>query len=68
MPQGLMLCQQPDGFLPHMCGGGAPSQLTQPPLLAWAVWDNYLFARDKRRLEWALPRIVGCGPGEVVYR
>ncbi|GIM02599.1 hypothetical protein Vretimale_7477 [Volvox reticuliferus] len=71
--KGLLRCQRPDGFLPHICsrGGGsdgdgegdiglaAPtSQLTQPPLLAWAVWDNYLFARDKRRLEWALPRII----------
>ncbi|KAG2428783.1 hypothetical protein HXX76_011483 [Chlamydomonas incerta] len=34
------------------------SSLTQPPLLAWAVWDNYLFSRDKARLEWALPRLV----------
>lgn len=101
-PQGLLRCQQPDGFLPHLCdsssaasgdangtsihtgddrreavqapaGGGeegltggrrrgptAPaSRLTQPPLVAWAVWDNYLFARDTARLEWALPRIAG---------
>ncbi|GIL66828.1 hypothetical protein Vafri_20320 [Volvox africanus] len=73
--RGLLRCQRPDGFLPHICSrGGGPegegegqgdvalsgpaSQLTQPPLLAWAVWDNYLFARDKRRLEWALPRII----------
>ncbi|KXZ47552.1 hypothetical protein GPECTOR_34g711 [Gonium pectorale] len=56
--KGLLHCQREDGFLPHMCGGGPPSRMTQPPLLAWAVWDNYLFARDRRRLEWALPRII----------
>ncbi|KAG2495499.1 hypothetical protein HYH03_006443 [Edaphochlamys debaryana] len=57
--KGLLNCQQPDGFIPHFCSDGKPgSTITQPPLLAWAVWDNYLFARDRRRLEWALPKLT----------
>ena len=63
--QGVLRCQAADGFVPHMCHveRGRLSTMTQPPLLAWAVWDNYLFARDKGRLEWAAPRLAKCVAG-----
>lgn len=36
---------------------GHKSAITQPPILAWAVWENYIVRKDKPCLEYALPRL-----------
>jgi glycogen debranching enzyme len=50
--------QKPDGMIAHqMQPDGRTSSITQPPLLAWGVWENYRATRDKSVLEYALPRL-----------
>jgi hypothetical protein len=50
--------QQPDGMVPHQTGpNGRSSAITQPPLLAWGVWENYRALRDRETLAYALPRL-----------
>jgi len=50
--------QQPDGMIPHMMVvDGASSAITQPPLLAWGVWENYQVLKDRQALTYALPRL-----------
>lgn len=50
--------QRTDGMIPHrMQVDGRVSAITQPPILAWGVWENYQHLRDKNRLEYALPRL-----------
>ncbi|NLD42375.1 MAG: hypothetical protein GX657_02655 [Chloroflexi bacterium] len=54
----ILEAQRPDGMVPHMntvLGGG--SDITQPPILAWGVWENYLALPDKDHLRQALPRL-----------
>ena len=33
--------EYPDGFIPHMSAPDHHSEVTQPPLLAWGVWELY---------------------------
>ena len=50
--------QHDDGLITHQVGvawEGPP--ITQPPLLAWGVWESYRHLRDRDRLAWALPRL-----------
>jgi len=48
--------QRADGMIPHQTGvGGQRSAITQPPLLAWGVWENYQALSDRSCLERALP-------------
>ncbi len=50
--------QRPDGMIPHMMTvSGRTSSITQPPLLAWGVWENYQVLQDKEALAYALPRL-----------
>ena len=53
--------QRADGMIPHRADvDGAISNITQPPLLAWGVWENYraLGGPETRdTLEYALPRL-----------
>jgi glycogen debranching enzyme len=50
--------QRPDGMIPHMMqANGRTSAITQPPILAWGVWENYQKLKDKGALEYALPRL-----------
>ncbi len=50
--------QLPDGMIPHMItAAGWTSAITQPPLLAWGVWENYSVLRDREVLAEALPRL-----------
>lgn len=50
--------QRPDGMIPHMntvAGQGSP--ITQPPILAWGVWENYRALGEAEHLREALPRL-----------
>ena len=50
--------QRPDGMIPHcMQVDGRVSRISQPPLLAWGVWENYHSLHDRSTLEYALPRL-----------
>jgi len=50
--------QREDGMIPLCHGAHWPAdQLTQPPLLAWAVYTNSRVAHHADRLMWSLPRL-----------
>ena len=50
--------QRDDGFIPHMMTPEAESSLhTQPPLLAWGVWNIYKDSRNLDFLTYAYPRL-----------
>ncbi|MFW6065953.1 MAG: amylo-alpha-1,6-glucosidase [Planctomycetota bacterium] len=50
--------QQPDGRIPGQVGvTGKESLSTQPPLLAWGVWENYRVRGGADALQYALPRL-----------
>jgi glycogen debranching enzyme len=62
--------QQPDGFIPHVMapGAGRLSDLTQPPVLAWACWRTYRLCADRPFLEWAYPRLSAYLGWDLEYR
>ncbi|ULL15937.1 hypothetical protein DVH26_16700 [Paenibacillus sp. H1-7] len=48
--------QLESGMIPHMTRvDGTCSSITQPPLLAWGVWENYLHTKRLAHLQYALP-------------
>ena len=50
--------QRDDGYIAHMMQvDGGVSHVTQPPLLAWGVWENHRAHRDKATLTRALPHL-----------
>ncbi len=54
--QAMMEHVQPDGCMPITVQvDGASYPITQPPLLAWGVWENYKVTGNKNRLRQALP-------------
>lgn len=61
--------QKPDGLIPHrMAPSGDTSAITQPPLLAWAVWENYGALGDKACLAYALPRLAAYLQWDLDHR
>lgn len=56
--QAVLETQRPDGMIPHRADvDGSVSAITQPPLLAWGVWENYNVRGDRAALAYALPRL-----------
>jgi glycogen debranching enzyme len=52
----MLEAQRPDGMVPHMVTvSGRASEITQPPLLAWGIWENHAALGDKARLAEAFP-------------
>ncbi|CAH1222601.1 hypothetical protein PAECIP111891_05377 [Paenibacillus allorhizoplanae] len=50
--------QLEDGMIPHMSrADGTVSSITQPPILAWGVWENFLYTKRWSDLAYALPRL-----------
>lgn len=50
--------QGDDGMIAHMLRpDGGRSQITQPPILAWGVWENYGRSKDATSLRRARPRL-----------
>lgn len=43
----ILQCSREDGFLPHMTTPDWQSNITQPPILAWAALHLYKFGKDK---------------------
>ncbi|RKN64071.1 amylo-alpha-1,6-glucosidase [Paenibacillus ginsengarvi] len=54
--QSMLDTARPDGMIVHhVSASGKLSSITQPPILAWGVWSNYLAAPDLAKLRYALP-------------
>ena len=50
--------QDQNGMISHQVrANGWKSSITQPPILAWGVWENYQHTHNKERLAYALPRL-----------
>ncbi len=57
------------GMIPHcMRVGGINSTITQPPILAWGVWENYQALGDPERLTYALPRLEAYLTWNLTHR
>jgi len=56
--QSMLAAQSADGMIAHQVHiSGRVSAITQPPILAWGVWENYCALHDKACLAYALPRL-----------
>ena len=61
--------QDPDGAIWHQASvDGRKSSVTQPPLLAWGVWENYQALPDPSHLDYALPRLEGYLEWDLAHR
>ncbi|MGC9522348.1 MAG: amylo-alpha-1,6-glucosidase [Anaerolineae bacterium] len=61
--------QRDDGMIPHaMQVDGTTSRITQPPILAWGVWENYQHLHDPDRLAYALPRLEAYLEWNLTHR
>ena len=50
--------QKEDGMVPHQNSiTGKQSNVTQPPILAWGIWENYQALQDRAKLAYALPKL-----------
>ena len=47
----LFSFQREDGFIPHMMSPGEASDVTQPPVIAWGVYELHEFFQDETILE-----------------
>jgi hypothetical protein len=50
-----VLNQSRDGRLPHFSHRFLRSDLTQPPVIAWSIWENFLWSGDTAYLAAAYP-------------
>ncbi|MHB0859515.1 MAG: amylo-alpha-1,6-glucosidase [Anaerolineae bacterium] len=67
--QAVLDQQGVDGMISHqMSPTGKRSTITQPPLLAWAVWENYRAQGDPDALRAALPRLEGYLAWDLAQR
>lgn len=56
--EAVLACQNDDGMISHMMEvDGGRSGITQPPILAWGVWENHRVTSDREPLARALPRL-----------
>ncbi|NOU68914.1 hypothetical protein GC096_33385 [Paenibacillus sp. LMG 31461] len=56
--QSVLETQQQGGMIPHMSrADGTVSSITQPPILAWGVWENFRYTKRRTDLAYALPRL-----------
>ena len=65
----MLDAQQPDGMVSHVkMVSGRISEVTQPPLLAWGIWENYAALGDKARLAEAFPRLEAYLAWNLAHR
>ena len=62
--------QKPNGFIPHMMSpiDDRDSNITQPPVLAWAVWQVFETSGDRSFLEAAFPHLMGYLEWDIANR
>ncbi|MBI4978111.1 MAG: hypothetical protein HZC28_11545 [Spirochaetes bacterium] len=54
----VLEAQREDGFVSHqMRPTGWRSEITQPPILAWGVWENYHHLKNISMLKYAFPKL-----------
>ncbi|MFM9328038.1 amylo-alpha-1,6-glucosidase [Paenibacillus mesotrionivorans] len=52
----MLEAQQEDGMIPHQISvSGRRSSITQPPILAWGMWENFRHLGKPEALAYALP-------------
>ncbi len=67
--QAVLERQWDDGMVPHcMRVDGTTSGITQPPILAWGVWENHQHLHDPDRLVYALPRLEAYLEWNLTHR
>lgn len=67
--EAVLACQNDDGMVSHMMQvDGGLSTITQPPILAWGVWDNYRVANDREPLARAFPRLEAYLEWNLAHR
>jgi hypothetical protein len=54
----VLSAQREDGFLPHQASPVHTSDITQPPLLAWAFLELFKQTKDRGLLDEAYPQLV----------
>ena len=60
--------EYPDGFIPHMSAPDHHSEVTQPPLLAWGVWELYERTGEKEWLISCYPRLYRYLDWDIQHR
>ena len=55
--EAVLTQQHDDGFIPHMMTPTGCSDITQPPLLTWAIEQSFARTGDKCFIERCLPRL-----------
>lgn len=65
----MLDAQDDDGMIPHQVRpNGWKSEITQPPILAWGVWENYQHTKDTASLTYALPRLERYLEWDLAHR
>ncbi|MDR6550293.1 MGH1-like glycoside hydrolase domain-containing protein [Paenibacillus qinlingensis] len=61
--------QRDDGMIPHTYKvDGSGSGITQPPILAWGVWENYRHTKQSSHLRYALPILERYVNWDITHR
>ncbi|HEY63492.1 MAG TPA: flagellar biosynthesis protein FlgM [Caldilineae bacterium] len=60
--------QSEDGFIAHTLSPVHTSQITQPPILAWAAWELYRMRPDLDRLARAYPALCRYLEWDLTHR
>jgi len=55
--EAVLEAQRDDGFIPHMITPFGTSDITQPPLLAWGIWEIFQIIKKRKILEKSYPRL-----------
>lgn len=56
----MLEAQREDGMIPHqISASGWKSNITQPPILAWGIWENFRHLGKQEALAHALPYLEG---------
>jgi glycogen debranching enzyme len=65
----MLDAQRPDGMAPHIATvSGHTSEITQPPLLAWAIQENDAVLGDRAQLADLLPRLEAYLEWNLAHR
>ena len=62
--------QKDDGFIPHMMSPADDddSDISQPPVLAWATWKTFEVSADTSFLKEAMPHLTACLQWHIANR
>ncbi len=66
--EAVLSFQRADGFIAHTLSPDHTSDITQPPILAWAVWELYQLGHDIDRLRRAYPALCRYLEWDLTHR